>query len=248
MTRWNPTRRSVLTGIGGLAALGVLGGGASVAIDAAPNGLARSFDTNDDGDAEMVLRRESSPPGGRSGSVLNITSQGVDTPDYAVSLARFTSEKLTLGDLVDEGLSYDYYEGADSTDPGPDEVWVVIHESARGRGNGGQRHALFRKEEDDRGAEQWRTRDVTPELEGDFRTGGSGEPWKEFHVNGRSIETVGDDVVDIFGRDATVKWAGVGRGSPGWKSFVADTYYDRFTAAGNTPTLPVKGVKTKGGK
>jgi hypothetical protein len=90
------------------------------------------------------------------------------------------------------------------------------------------------------------TRDVAPELEGTLRSGGSGEPWKEFRVDGRSIETVGDDVVAAFGRDATVKWAGVGRGSPGWKSFVADTYYDEFTAAGHEPTLPITGGRNQG--
>lgn len=254
----NPTRRTVLGGVAGLAALAVGAGAApDIALGGGPDGLARSFDTNDDGDAEMVIRRVSDPPGGRTGSVINATTDGADTPDYAASLARLASEQLTLDELVADGFAYDYYEGSASTSPGPDEVWLVIHSTEDGEQG---RHILFRKETDsgtDSGGNgtttqepTWSTRDVAAELVGDFSAGESGEPWKEFHIDGRSIEPVAEsdgNIVATYGADASVKWAGIGRGSPGWESFVANTYYDAFTVAGEERSLPVTDGKGGGG-
>lgn len=266
MTDSTFSRRALLGAAAGVG-LTVVGTGVSarLALGQGGNGFASSFDTNQDGTGEMVIQRARRTVGQRQGPLVNATTFGDETPDYAASLVNVNSRNLSLDDLAssEDGFVYDYYEGRDSTNPGPDEAWVVLNSGERGQQG---RHILFRKLEDSRnGAEgegrgnssdngggpgesegnagrTWRTRNVGEEIAGaDVSAEGlSFENWREFSIDDHSVSDVGtNDLVEEFGGDAKVKWVGIGRGSPGWKSFVADTYYDEVVVVGEHVTLPV---------
>jgi hypothetical protein len=257
-----------------------IGVSSRVALGRGRYGFASSFDTNQDGSGEMVIQLTPGAVGGREGPLVNATTFGDETPDYAASLVNVSSRDLSLDALTDpeEGFLYDYYEGRASTDPGPDEAWVVVDPSESG---GQGRRVLFRKLEDSRGGPQgesdddegrddegrgngddegrgngddegrdddeeeggeWRTRNVGDEIAGgEYSAEGlSLEGWREFDIDDQSIADVStNDLTEEFEDGATVEWVGIGRGSPGWKSFVADTYYDDVVVAGEEVLLPV---------
>lgn len=232
-------RRTVLRAAAGL---GAVAAGAPVVAElglaGGPNGRARAFDTDDDGETDVSLVEAPDPAGGGR-PVRHATSRGVETSDYVASLARVADDQVTLGDMSSD-TTYDYYRGRETPSPGPDEVWIVLTSKADGSEG---LHALFRTLNDHDGVGEWRTRDVASEVTG---TSDTTDPWKEFHVDDRSIDTVGEDLTSMYGEDAKVKWAGVGRGSPGWESAVLDTYYRSFTVAGDTHPLPTTDDPGKG--
>ncbi|TYL38197.1 hypothetical protein CV102_13440 [Natronococcus pandeyae] len=231
----NVTRRSVL-GTGVVAALGgtALSGDTDVLEQPVSAALSRSFDIDGDGTEHVQFTATEDPdPDGERGTVLQATSQGQPTKDYAVSLQNITSAKLTLDDLVSEGLSYEYYVGEDNTSMAPNELCLVL----TGRGSG--MDLVFRTKDDDRNG-GWYTRDVTPELTGDSDLPGSDQPWKRLHVtrknvaamDGSNVEHLDENLLERFDGETRVRAAGLGHGTPTMEPSVIETYYDEFTVAG----------------
>lgn len=215
-------------------------------------GVAREFDTNKDGNKEVEVTRGSA--GGRS-DVLQITSNGTETGDYAASIANVRSRQLTLGDLADSDTTYDYKAGEDVTNAVPDEVWVVLkpdnkgnNGNGKGNGNGnGDRNSsqgnglryVCRTEVDD--GDSWSTREVDGEITGDFSGApnpGSGHPWKEFIRSERELRHLQEDLTEAFSEDATVHGIGVGCGTTTTEDSEINTYFDDFVVAGEETELP----------
>ncbi|TYL37853.1 hypothetical protein CV102_14065 [Natronococcus pandeyae] len=237
------SRRSFLqTGVGatlGGAAVGKGTDGFNQPVSAA---LSRSFDVDGDGTDNVQFTRAVDPGDGR-GRVLQATSQKTATRDYAAALQNLAFAKLTLADLVDDGLSYDYYVGEHNTSMAPNEVCLVL----TGRGSG--MDLVFRTKDDedeDNEREEWHTRDVAPELTGESDRPGSDQPWKRLNVTHRNvtamdesnIEHLEEDLLAHFDDDTRVRAAGLGHGTPTMEPSVIDTYYDAFTVAGREYDLP----------
>lgn len=227
------TRRSLLRS-SAVAALGsaAVGNGTDLFEKPVSSALSRSYDIDDDV-TDHVQFAAADDPAGERGSVLQATSQGTATRDYAVSFQNLAFTDLTLGDIVSDGLSYDYYVGEDNTSMAPNEVCLVL----TGRGNG--LDLIFRTKDDDRKGD-WQTRDVTPELTGDSDSPGSDQPWKRLHVthrnakamDGNNVEHLEEDLLADFDANTSVRAAGLGHGTPTMEPSIIDTYYDAFTVAG----------------
>lgn len=197
------------------------------------HGIARGIDTNRDGDTDVEINRVT-----RNGTkAIQITSNGIETPDYGVSLVNVQPRDLTLGELASSDTSYEYAAGEQNDSAVPDEVWLVL--KSRQSGHTG-RHYVCRTEVD-ASPSGWTARPVDQEITGDFSgapSPGSGHEWKEFHVNDRSLTKIGDDLTAIYGIDATVQGIGVGRGTPTTEPSTLNTYYANLVVAGEGMTLP----------
>ncbi|WP_306055585.1 twin-arginine translocation signal domain-containing protein [Natronococcus wangiae] len=233
------TRRSFL-GTGAIAAVGGAGVNSNTDVLEQPisAALSRTFDVDGDG-TDHVQFVSTADPAGKRDSVLQATSQGNATKDYAVSLQNLTPAKLTLEDLVTDGLAYDYYVGADNTSMTPNEVCLVL--SGRGKGM----ELVFRTKDDDRTG-GWYTRDVTPELTGESDLPGSDQPWKRLHITRKNatamdasnIEFLEENLLESFDAETRVRAAGLGHGTPTMEPSTIDTYYDGFTVASTEYELP----------
>jgi len=239
------SRRSVLRSGALLPAVGVwwgdTGGRASTSQEREDEQtLAAGLDTNFDLQSELQFERAPDPSrgSGNRGRVLRATSDGVATPDYAVTLVVTTDEDLALSDLVEaddeEGFAYDYLAGEDETGPVPDEAWLVLRSTKENREG---LNPVLRTEVDDEAADGWRTRTVGPEIVGTVPEEGSGQEWKAFDRTALTVERIGTDIVERFGADASVLAAGIGRGTPSTEPTVADAYFDAFVLDGEERTL-----------
>lgn len=227
------TRRSLLRS-SAVAALGsaAVGNGTDLFEKPVSSALSRSYDIDDDG-TDHVQFAAADDPAGERGSVLQATSQGTATRDYAISLQNLAFADLTLADLVSDGLSYDYYATEANTSMAPNEICLVL----TGRENG--LDFVFRTKDDEREGE-WYTRDVTTELTGESDLPGSDQPWKRIHLtrknatamDGSNVEHLEEDLLADFDANTSVRAAGLGHGTPTMDPSTIDTYYDAFTVAG----------------
>lgn len=237
ITRRSLVRNSVVAALGGVA----VSDGKELLDKPASAALSRSHDIDGDGTDHVQFVAADDPADDR-GTVLRATSRGEETRDYAVSLQNLAFAKLTLADLVDDGLSYDYYVGAENTSMAPNEVCLVL----TGRGNG--MDLVFRTKDDDREdaeGEEWHTRDVAPELTGESDLPGSDQPWKRIHLtrknatamDGSKVEHLEENLLGHFDDNTRVRAAGLGHGTPTMEPSIIDTYYDEFTVAGTAYEL-----------
>ncbi|MFC4438492.1 MULTISPECIES: hypothetical protein [Natrialbaceae] len=227
------TRRSLLRS-SAVAALGsaAVGNGTDLFEKPVSSALSRSYDIDDDG-TDHVQFAAADDPAGERGSVLQATSQGTATRDYAISLQNLAFADLTLADLVSDGLRYDYYATEANTSMAPNEICLVL----TGRESG--LDFVFRTKDDEREGE-WYTRDVTTELTGDSDCPGSDQPWKRIHLtrknatamDGSNVEHLEEDLLADFDANTSVRAAGLGHGTPTMDPSTIDTYYDAFTVAG----------------
>lgn len=200
-------------------------------------GVARSVNTNRDRTTDVEVTRADGPDGSRQ-NVLQITSDGDVTPDYGFSVANVRSRQLTLDDLSNKETTYEYRGGTPNTSAVPDEVWIVLKPR---RGKRGKRRHLLRTEVDD-SLDGWEKRTVSAEISGDLDRGisgaGSGQPWKEFLPDKKELREVGMDLIEKYGRNASVHGVGVGRGSPVTSPSRINTYFDNLVVAGQSTELP----------
>lgn len=200
--------------------------------------ISGAVDANFDRRRDLTIRRERDPSEEtpRRGQVLNATSDGTETEDYAIALAVTDEEDVTLADVTssDGGFEYDWFEGDGETGHSPDEAWIVLRTSDMDEG---EFRALFRTEFFESRSGEWETRTVGPEIEGTFPEDGSGQLWKEYQFDEMRSVRVTDDLIDEFGADASVLAAGIGRGTPQTEPTVADTYYDTLVLDGEERSL-----------
>ncbi|WP_306059831.1 hypothetical protein [Natronococcus wangiae] len=206
--------------------------------DPVSSALSRSVDIDGDG-IDHVQFAAADDPAGERGTVLQASSQGAATRDYAISLRNLAFADLTLADLVDDGLAYDYYVGADNTSMAPNEVCLVLTGPENGL------DLVFRTKDDEREGD-WYTRDVATELIGDSELPGSEQPWKRIHLTRENatamdrsnVELLEENLLERFGADTSVRAAGLGHGMPTMEPETIDTYYDAFAVAGTEYELP----------
>lgn len=222
-------------------------------------GVSKAIDTSRDGNTDVEIRRADA--GGRT-DVVQVTSSGTMTADYAISLANIQPRNLTLGDLTDDA-TYQYREGDENTSAVPDEVWLVIKgngsngrgsngsgsngKGSNGRGpngkgakSGGRQYVC--RTETDADASGWNTRAVHREIEGDFDGApnpGSGQQWKQFDKSTRELTRIGDDLIASYGADADVQAIGIGRGTTTTGESKLNTYYDDLRVAGESLEFPL---------
>ncbi|WP_135828183.1 hypothetical protein [Halorussus halobius] len=229
-------RRAVLRGIVGVAGIAVGSGASSAAVESDGTGRVgrqvdarlRSgvtlFDLDGDGEYATTVERASEPiRDDDHPEPIRVTSGGRSTVDYAVSVAE-PPTGTTLGGL--DGLSYDYYVGADeeisgntdgTTSGGADSEYLsgdpfLVVENDDGRHGasldlGGAGSSGDRSGSTDEG---WSTVDVLSPA-----TGGTGERrWYEYTPveDGYDGESF-DDAVERFGEGARLALVGVGCGN-----------------------------------
>lgn len=203
-------------------------------------GVARSLDTNKDGNKDVEVTRTDAKD---RDDVIQITSNETKTGDYAFSVANVQSRGLTLGDLTDEDTTYEYAEGENNTSTVPDEVWLVIKPDSSGKGKKGKSNGrqYICRTESAASADDWPTRDVGSEIEGDFSgepNPGSGQEWKKFIQGKNELKRLGDNLIEEFSEDATVQGVGVGRGTTTTSDSEINTYFDNLVVAGEDTELP----------
>jgi len=200
--------------------------------------------------------------GGRDRGTRNDDSNddGV-TYDYGLSLLGVSGRELTVSDLAeredDAGFAYDWLvtdenvagvgTAEEEAGVGPDEAWLVLREgqqSTSGSGTGivedalsGRLTAVIRERQDDRGTDEWHTRDVAAEL------GDDSEPrWQELTIQSGQFVDVDAAPAEDYG-DAHVVAVGVGRGDPYEGPSVLDAYYRELRVGGEAYVFP----KARGG-
>lgn len=187
------------------------------------------FDANLDGRFANRMRISDDPADDGRERVVHVTSNGVETTDYAVSLVDVRDASLTLGDVTESGsLTYDYYRGSKSTSVVPGPVYLLLQTSDG-------LYTVFRIGRDQREG-GWHTRDVSEELSvGRWRArnlaqsqSGADELSADTVVNGLFRGETSDlfeDVPGQFGTDARLLAVGVGNGQLS-KPVTVDAYFD----------------------
>jgi hypothetical protein len=178
--------------------------------------------------------------------VVEVSSAGEPTADYAISLVNLMAEPLRLGDLVDQGFGYDFLAGEANESACPDEVWILLRGDGGGMGPRGF-HPVFRTE--DLGeVGHWGHRDVSREIRGSVLEDGTNQEWKQFDLRSHGVDRIGQDLLARFGPDAPVEAVGIGRGTPSTGPAAVECYYDNLVVAGTEYRLPVPRGPTGNGR
>lgn len=231
-------RRAVLAGALGLALpAGVAAGRPGHPV---PFGTARRVDVDRDGAADVALVGTDDPAGGGREGVVQATSDGRTTPDYA--FAAVEGRSTTLGDPGE--FRYDYYVGADNRaaapdglSAAPDEVWLLLESDGAGD------RIVFRTLADPRPREQWRRRDLAREVRGELGVDPE-SAWKVVDLDAMSFERVGTDLVSAYGPATAVAGVAIGRGDPlVGPEAVVDTYYHGLVVGGESVEIPTTGSR-----
>lgn len=182
--------------------------------------------------------------------VVHVTSEGMQTSDYAASLVNLRKrarQPVTLQDVRDGGIRYDYFQGPDHGGSAPDEVFLVLQTPQQADRNEGV--ALFKHVDDGQdapaslGGGQWRTFDVSTHMtSGEWRAIQIHEDPEKMRVSedetlGEAVErtaaTLRDqeetfgNVFREYGGDAEVVGVGFGVGSTR-EQITVDVYYDNL--------------------
>ncbi|AEN07840.1 hypothetical protein Halar_0609 (plasmid) [halophilic archaeon DL31] len=186
------------------------------------------------------------------------------TYDYGFSMLGLTDRELTVRDLATfgggSGFAYEWLVTEENVSAvgtedeaagvGPDEVWLILRQPpATDRETGivddalaGRLTAVIREFEQDRGTDQWHTRDVGVELDDD-----SEPAWQELTVSSGLFEDIGATPLAAYG-DAEVLAVGVGRGDPYDGPSVLDAYYRNLQVAGEEYRFPKAQVQRGSGR
>ncbi|QIO24222.1 SipW-dependent-type signal peptide-containing protein [Haloarcula sp. JP-L23] len=176
------------------------------------------FDIDGGGDYDVDFELVDDPAGGGS-KVAHGTSGGQETQDYATTVVPVEE---TISNI--SSLTYEYYEGADSTNANPDEVWLLIEEPD------GTQHVVWRNAGsagDGTIEDTWQTRNVGDEISN------VSNGWMEATSSGHT--SLGSSPEDAFTSDATVVAMGAGLGNTsGGSNSVSDVYYRNPSLNGNS--------------
>jgi len=127
------------------------------------NGAICEIDVDERFQTEMHLV-EDPANSGREG-VLHVTSNRNHTRDYACSVLTLTDRSLLIGDVLDNSMTFDYYEGRRNENAAPDEVFLVVQTSEG-------MHITFQHLNTEREL-TWQTYDVAGAIQG------FGPSWKQ---------------------------------------------------------------------
>ncbi|WP_435102382.1 TasA family protein [Halarchaeum sp. P4] len=167
-----------------------------------------------------------------SGDILHVASDG-DTGKYAHSMVDVSSQELTLNDLNTGTFKYDYFATEANTVKAPDEVKIVVEDTD------GSVHFLYqhRGDEADMTSTEWKTRDVSSDLNKGGRASNANS-WGEVDMTTGSTSSLGDSPIPEYG-DATVLLVGVGAANTnGSVDVQADLYYGNLQVGSQTHSFP----------
>jgi len=234
------------------------------AVDVQPsegNGAICELDLDERFQTEMHLVRDPASRG--RDEVLHVTSNRTPTRDYACSVLTLTTQPLSLTEVTNNQLTFDYYEGRHNANAAPDEVFLIV-QTEEGL------FITFQHLNTD-GERRWQTYDVAGAIQG------RGPSWthkrilpEAFNVEGdvdlstvdfssfdvdfsmRIIEQIlqflqnlrdqGDTISSPFeryGRDATMLAVALGKGFT-TQTTVNDIFYDDLVYTTSEETMRFK--------
>lgn len=110
--------------------------------------------------------------------VLHVTSNRNHTRDYACSVLTLIDRGLTLGEVIDNRMSFDYFEGRRNENAAPDEFFLVVQTK--------QGIFVTFQHRNTGGKLKWQTYDVSAAVQG------AGPPWKKKEIPPKAFDIQGD--------------------------------------------------------
>lgn len=183
------------------------------------------IDISEKGTSDIELARVDDPASGRRTDVVQASSGGTATNDYAISMRNIPD--INLSDIGSGDITFDYYGGAYNTESAPDEVWVVVDDP-----NGDKRLFYHAGNDGAPDAQTWKTRDVGAEISGDGSALNAGFNWFEAAPGDMTASAPdnGGLAKDVSGK---VEAVGFGRGTTSGGDTI-EVYYDNLVVNGQS--------------